>query len=73
MKIGFIGLPKSGKTTLFNALTGSSAQVSAFSTGRVGPNLASVRVYDERVENWPPFIHQNVSFIRRLISLIWPG
>ena len=50
MKIGFIGLPKSGKTTLFNALTGSSAQVSAFSTGRVGPNLASVRVYDERVE-----------------------
>ena len=50
MKIGFIGLPKSGKTTLFNALTGSSAQVSAFSTGRIGPNLASVKVYDERVE-----------------------
>jgi len=50
MKIGFIGLPKSGKTTLFNALTGSSAAVSAFSTGRVGPNLASVKVGDERVE-----------------------
>jgi Predicted GTPase, probable translation factor len=49
MKIGFIGLPKSGKTTLFNALTGSSAAVSAFSTGRVGPNLASVKVGDERV------------------------
>ena len=50
MKIGFIGLPKSGKTTLFNALTGSSAAVSAFSTGRVGSNLASVKVGDERVE-----------------------
>lgn len=49
MKIGFIGLPKSGKTTLFNALTGSTAAVSAFSTGRVGPNLASVKVGDERV------------------------
>ncbi|MGC8745737.1 MAG: DUF933 domain-containing protein [Candidatus Saccharicenans sp.] len=50
MKIGFIGLPKSGKTTLFNALTGSSAAISAFSTQRVGPNLASVKVGDERVE-----------------------
>ncbi|MGA2531495.1 MAG: DUF933 domain-containing protein [Candidatus Aminicenantales bacterium] len=49
MKIGFIGLPKSGKTTLFNALTGSSAAVSAYSAGRVGPNLAAVKVGDERV------------------------
>jgi ribosome-binding ATPase len=49
MKIGFIGLPKSGKTTLFNALTGSSAAVSAYSTGKVGPNLAAVKVGDERV------------------------
>ena len=49
MKIGFIGLPKSGKTTLFNALTGSYAAVSAYSTGKVGPNLAAVKVGDERV------------------------
>jgi len=49
MKIGLIGLPKSGKTTLFNALTGSSAAVSTYSGGRVGPNLAAVRVGDERV------------------------
>ena len=50
MKIGFIGLPKSGKTTLFNALTGSSAAVSAYTTGKAGPNLAAVKVGDERVE-----------------------
>ncbi|HVP91317.1 MAG TPA: DUF933 domain-containing protein [Terriglobales bacterium] len=49
MKIGFIGLPKSGKTTLFNTLTGSSAAVSAYSSGRVGPNVASVKVADKRV------------------------
>lgn len=49
MKIGFIGLQKSGKTTLFNALTDSSAAVSAYSAGRVGPNLAAVKVGDERV------------------------
>lgn len=50
MKIGFIGLPKSGKTTLFNALTGSSAAISAYTTGKAGPNLAAVKVGDERVE-----------------------
>lgn len=50
MKIGFIGLPKSGKTTLFNALTGSSVETPAFSTVKAGPNVASVRVGDERVE-----------------------
>ena len=50
MKIGFIGLPKSGKTTLFNALTGSSAAFSAYTTGKAGPNLAAVKVGDERVE-----------------------
>jgi ribosome-binding ATPase YchF (GTP1/OBG family) len=50
MKIGFIGLPKSGKTTLFNALTGSSAAVSAYAAGRAAsPNLAAVKVGDERV------------------------
>jgi GTP-binding protein YchF len=49
MKIGFIGLPKSGKTTLFNALTGSSASVSAYSAGPVGPNLAAVKIGDARV------------------------
>lgn len=49
MKIGFIGLQKSGKTTLFNALTDSSAAVSAYAAGRVGPNLAAVKVGDERV------------------------
>ena len=49
MKIGFIGLPKSGKTTLFNALTGSSATIATYSGCRVGPNLAAVSVGDERV------------------------
>ncbi len=49
MKIGFVGLPKSGKTTLFNALTGSAAAVSAYTTVRVEPNLAAVKVGDERV------------------------
>lgn len=49
MKIGLVGLPKSGKTTIFNALTKGEAEVSAYSGGKAEPNLASVAVEDERV------------------------
>lgn len=49
MKIGLIGLPKSGKTTIFNALTRSQAEVAAYSSGRVEPNIAVVDVDDPRV------------------------
>src|SRR5207245_1949366 len=34
MKIGLVGLPKSGKTTLFNLLTGSSVATARYDTGR---------------------------------------
>ncbi len=49
MKIALVGLPKSGKTTIFNALTRSQAEVSAYSGGKREPNLASVAVEDDRV------------------------
>lgn len=50
MKIAIIGLPNSGKTTVFNALTGGTAETSSFSTGRLEPNLAAVKVPDPRVD-----------------------
>ncbi|MDX9801162.1 MAG: redox-regulated ATPase YchF [Spirochaetia bacterium] len=50
MNIGIIGLPKSGKTTIFNALTGQNAEVTEYSSGKVEPNVAIVNVGDERVE-----------------------
>jgi len=49
MKIGLIGLPNSGKTTIFNALTRSKAEVTAYANTRGEPNLATVEVVDERV------------------------
>src|SRR5262249_22192568 len=48
MKLGLIGLPKSGKTTIFNALTGSRAAVTAYAA-KAEPNLAVVSVGDPRV------------------------
>jgi ribosome-binding ATPase len=49
MKIGIIGLPNSGKTTVFNALTGGSAETAAYSSGTLEPNIATVKVPDERL------------------------
>ena len=49
MKIGLMGLPHSGKTTIFNALTGAEMDVQTYATERVEPNLAVVDVADERV------------------------
>ncbi len=50
MKIGLIGLPKSGKTTIFNALSKSTAEVAAYDTGKAEPNIAVVDVGDKRVD-----------------------
>lgn len=49
MKIGLVGPPKSGKTTIFNALTRSAAEVTDYASGKVEPNIAVVDVEDERV------------------------
>jgi GTP-binding protein YchF len=51
MELGIIGLPKSGKTTVFNALTMGRAEVTAYSTGKVAPNVGVVKVPDPRLEN----------------------
>jgi ribosome-binding ATPase len=51
VKIGLIGLPRSGKTTLFNLLTGSSVATSRFETGRVELHTGVARVPDARVDH----------------------
>ncbi len=49
MKIGLIGLQNSGKTTIFNALTGLEAEVTSYSSQKLEPNQGIVQVEDERV------------------------
>ncbi|HEY9775628.1 MAG TPA: redox-regulated ATPase YchF [Planktothrix sp.] len=52
MKVGIIGLPSSGKTTVFNAISGGSAEVHAFSgAAEAEPNMAVVSVPDNR-QDW---------------------
>ncbi len=50
MKLGLIGLPSVGKTTLFNLLTGSDIEVSGFSKGKIEANLGIARIPDERID-----------------------
>jgi GTP-binding protein YchF len=45
-----IGLPASGKTTVFNALTGSAAETGTYSGDAGEPNLATVKVPDARLD-----------------------
>lgn len=45
-----IGLPASGKTTVFNALTGSDAETGSYAGDAAEPNLANVKVPDARLD-----------------------
>ncbi len=48
MQVGIVGLPQSGKTTIYNALTRSNASTSTF--GKFTVNTAIVDVLDPRVD-----------------------
>lgn len=50
MEIAIIGLPNSGKTTIFNALTRSDMPTNAFTSGQLEVHTAVVDVPDERVD-----------------------
>lgn len=50
LTIGIIGLPQSGKTTLFNALTKAGAPISGYATSTVQANIAVVQVPDARLQ-----------------------
>jgi GTP-binding protein YchF len=50
MKIGLIGRPRSGKTTLFNLLTGASVPTARYETGRGELHTGVARVPDGRVD-----------------------
>ena len=48
MKIAIIGLPMSGKTTIFNALTRGKAEVATYSSS-LAPNIGVAKVLDSRL------------------------
>ena len=50
MKLGVIGLPNVGKSTLFNAITKAGAQAANYPFCTIEPTVGIVNVPDERLE-----------------------
>lgn len=69
MKLGIVGLPNVGKSTLFNSLTKAGAQAANFPFCTIDPNVGVVPVPDERVEllgklyNTKKVTHAAVEFV----------
>ncbi|MGB3241446.1 MAG: redox-regulated ATPase YchF [Candidatus Omnitrophota bacterium] len=67
MKLGIIGLEQSGKTTVFNALTGANKEVGTY--GKIEAHIATINVPDERVDWLGEFykrektVHAHIEFI----------
>ena len=49
LRVGIVGLPNSGKTTLFNALTQAGAHVTAYADVTQKPNLGMAVIRDDRL------------------------
>ena len=69
MKIGLIGYPLSGKTTVFNTLTGLHARVDSFISSGKEANVGLIKVPDKRLdalsEIYQPkkITHAEISFV----------
>ena len=50
MKLGIVGLPNVGKSTLFNSLTKAGAESANYPFCTIDPNVGIVTVPDERIE-----------------------
>jgi GTP-binding protein YchF len=68
MKVGIVGLPNAGKSSLFNALTRAGAEAGNYPFTTVDPNVAIVPVPDERLERVAatigarPVVHETIAF-----------
>jgi ribosome-binding ATPase len=68
VRIGIVGLPNAGKSSLFNALTRAGAEAAPYPFTTVEPNVAIVPVPDERLVRVAetigatPLVHETIAF-----------
>lgn len=66
MKLGIVGLPNVGKSTLFNAITKAGAEAANYPFCTIEPNIGVVTVPDERVKK----LHQVYNSKRTIYTTI---
>ena len=68
MRIGIVGLPNAGKSSLFNALTRAGAEVATYPFTTVEANVAVIPVPDERLDRVAetvgasPIVYETIAF-----------
>ena len=75
MKLGIVGLPNVGKSTLFNSLTKAGAESANYPFCTIDPNVGVVTVPDERLKLLGDFYHSKKVTPpppRFMSSLCWP-
>ncbi len=69
MKIGIVGLPNVGKSTLFKALTKTTVDINNYPFCTIEPNVGIVKVPDERLEKLAT-MSQSVKIIPTIIEFV---
>jgi GTP-binding protein YchF len=69
IKIGIVGLPNVGKTTLFNALTHSNALVANYPFTTIDPHIGVISVPDERFDEIAKYISSK-KYTKPIIEIV---
>ena len=69
MKLGIVGLPNVGKSTLFNAITNAGVPADNYAFCTIDPNVGVVSVPDERLD-WLADFHKPKKFTPAVIEFV---
>ncbi|MGM9640238.1 MAG: redox-regulated ATPase YchF [Faecousia sp.] len=69
MKLGIVGLPNVGKSTLFNAITNAGVPADNYAFCTIDPNVGVVSVPDERLE-WLRDVHNPKKFTPAVVEFV---